>query len=167
MKVILLFISLFLSSSFAIEKSSDDPVLEFEKYLRDHFESYKINSRERVTKLGGGWVKEQYSLEGEYSYDVQTTNSLISPYKGICEFTLKRSYTDFHKSKESALLDNKFINSDEKKHRHNYLFQKGKWIVSERKNKGYSKWYDCNEIIQSGENKNTTNIHGCWENKDI
>src|SRR5690554_4483091 len=129
MKVVLAFIIVFLSSSFAIEKSSDDPVLEFEKLLSEHFESYKIDPREGVAKLGGGWVKEQYSFEGEYSYDIQTTNSLISPYKGICEFTLKRSYTDFHKSKEDALLDKKFINSDEKIHRHYYLFQKGKWVV--------------------------------------
>ncbi|MGE5945058.1 MAG: hypothetical protein ACM31G_12055 [Flavobacteriales bacterium] len=157
--IILIFSILF----FSIDQN--EAVIQFENKLEEHFKSYANNPREGVTKLGGGWVKEKHSVEDKYSYDVQETNSLVSPYKGICEFIVVRSYSDFHKTKEEAESDNEFIKFDKNTHLHKYLYQKGKWVVSERQNKSdYSRWYDCNEIIMEGENKNSTDIHGCWEN---
>ena len=165
LKVFLLITILMISLlSFADQNSDANCVLDFEKRLEKHFKSYETNPRESVMMLGAGWVKKRYCLSGEYNYDVQRTNSLISPYTAICEFNLKRSYTDFHKTKEEAQKDNNFINSDETLHRHTYLFQKGKWNVSKRENATpFGDWFDCNEVIQSGENKGLTNIHGCWE----
>ena len=57
-----------------------------------------------VTKLRGGCVKELHRIEKNYSSEVQKTNSLVSPYIGICEFIIIRSFTDFHKTKEAAEL---------------------------------------------------------------
>lgn len=36
------------------------PAKIFKEYIAKHINSYKINKRERVTLLGGGWVKVQY-----------------------------------------------------------------------------------------------------------
>ena len=143
--------------------SRNEAVLKFEKLLENHFQSYKTNQREKLTKLGGGWVKEHYSLDGEYKYDVQTTNSLITPYTGTCEFNLKRQYTKFHQTKDEAQNDFDFVNSDLKLHNHFYSYTKEKWIISKRENEGYKKWYNCNEKILDGENKDSENINGCWE----
>ncbi|HSP83784.1 MAG TPA: hypothetical protein VLN72_08620 [Gillisia sp.] len=143
----------------------NNPVLEFRNKLEYLFKSYDNNPGVEVKKLSGGWVKEYYRIEGNYSYDVQKTKSLVSLYKGICEFIIIRSFTDHHKSKEAAESDNDFSNSCEISHRHIYLYQNGKWVVSERKNKSnYTSWYDCNEAITLGENENSTNIQGCWDN---
>lgn len=163
MKILLPSIML-LFSVLLISNDKNEVVEQFENSLKEHFMSYENDPRIQITKLGGGWVKEKHSIENDYSYDVQETNSLISPYKGVCEFTIIRSFTDFHGTKEAAKADNNFIKSNKKTHLHQYLYQKGKWVVSSRKNKGdFGSWFDCNEIIQTGENKNTTDLHGCWE----
>jgi hypothetical protein len=147
-------------SSFKLN-NNEDIVASFENLLKNHFDSYISNPREKTDQLGGGWVQAKYKLSGEYKYDVQQTSSLVSPYTGYCEFSLKRSYTDFHKTKDDALLDTIFIKSDEVIHKHYYSYQKGKWKISKREHKGYTGWYDCNEVLKKD---NSSNIHGCWEN---
>ncbi len=37
-----------------------DPVKSFKDFLTNHFESYKTDRREQLSKLGGGWVKEYF-----------------------------------------------------------------------------------------------------------
>ena len=160
MKKILPLTLWFILMSFSID---NEVVTKFEKLLNNHFESYKINPREKISKLGGGWVKERYSLDGEYKYDVQTSNSLVSPYVGYCEFKLKREFTNFHQSSYEAKNDFDFVNSDTKTHKHFYSYTKEKWNITKRENEGYKSWYDCNEKILSGENIDSENIHGCWE----
>lgn len=160
MKKILSLGILFILMSFS---NNNEVVSKFEKLLKTHFESYKTNPREKITKLGGGWAKVRYSLDGEYKYDVQTSNSLISPYVGNCEFKLKREYTKFHQTKEEAKSDSEFVNSDALLHKHYYSYTKEKWNITKRENEGYKSWYDCNEKISIGENQGSENIHGCWE----
>jgi len=163
----IIFISLLILGSFSFKLNDrEDVVTSFENLLKKYFKSYETNPRERVSELGGGWVKQRYKQDGEYKYDVQQTNSLISPYTAYCEFSLKRLRTEFHKTKEGAQLDTVLTKSDLRLHKHYYSYQKGKWIVSKRQNKVRDEWYDCNEVISQGENKGETNIHGCWEDND-
>ncbi len=143
--------------------SEADPVKSFKTYITKHFESYKVDNRERLAKLGGGWAMQYYEPSEEYNIDVQTTNSLISPFIGICEFTLTRNYTGFHSSKEEAKKDGKFRKSDRRNHIHKYAFQEGKWVVTSRRSQKYDNSYDCNEAIKGGEQKGDTNHYGCWE----
>lgn len=153
-----------LLSSFQFE--NNDVVAKFEELLKDHFDSYTENPREQLALLGGGWVKERFSLEGKYEYDIKSSSSLISPYEGECIFILKKEFTKFHKSKEEALFDNEFTQETYTKHKHLYLYKKDKWIIDKRQNTSIGNtrgWYDCNEIIKSGEDEGKSNIHGCWE----
>jgi len=160
----LFFISFLLFNSYLFAQTDNDVVvIQFENLLKKHFESYKTNQREQVSKLGGGWVKLHYKLDGDYKYDIQNSNSLITPYIGSCEFTLKELRTGFHQTKEEAQLDTIFSQSVLGDHKHEYSYQKGKWIVSKRQNGKLENWYDCNEVITEGENKGATNIYGCWE----
>ena len=154
---------LFLNLTSIEAKSQVDVVSNFELQLENHFKSFKDNPRSRLVKLGGGWVREQFELNGEYKYDIQKTNSLISPYSAYCEFTLKRKFTEFHDSKEDAIIDLDYKKNDLKLHKHFYSYQKGKWVISKRENEGYFGWNSCNERILEGDNKGDNNIFGCWE----
>lgn len=160
---------------FLIDQEADDPVSMFKRYISKHLNSYSKNKRERMARLGGGWVKEYYEPEQGYSFDVQKTSSLVTPYTAFCEFVLVRHFTDFHTTRESAIQDSNFIKTDKLKHRHTYGFQEGKWIVTSRFHQMFipaqfkdistldEEWFDCNQVIPKGENKGATNIKGCWE----
>jgi hypothetical protein len=145
----------------------DDPIVNsFQKCISDFMASYQTNRHEHVTKLGGGWVKEIYRPIGEPSLDIKRTDSIMSPYLGICEFTLRREITAFHNTKEEAAQDNKFVQSDNATHRHRYAYQSGKWVPKTREywSKGGEHWYDCNEVIALGANAGERDAFGCWEN---
>jgi hypothetical protein len=165
-----LIIGLLLGAGLATETPARPPqenqvVSSFQKYIADFMASYQTDKRERVSKLGGGWAKEIYHPVGEPSLDIKKTDSLISPYVGICEFTLRREVTAFHKTKEEAFKDNTFVQSVDAHHRHRYAFQSGKWVpkVREYGSPGEDKWYDCNEVVSFGENAGEQNLFGCWE----
>jgi hypothetical protein len=115
--------------------------------------------------MGGGWVKEVYEADPDYKIDIQTTNSLITPYLGYCEFSLVRHHTSFHENKEDARKDDNFTESETVKHKHTYAFQDYKWIVKAREHywTAEEEWDDCNEVITTGENKGESDIFGCWE----
>ena len=163
MKISLPFNVLMISKLF-FTSDLNNPGIEFKSKLENLFNSYDNSSIEVVKKLSGGWVKEHHRIEGNYTCDVQKTKSLVSPYKGICEFIIIRSFTDFHETKEAAETDNYFLYSDKISHRDIYLYQKGKW-VSEGKNKSdYTSGYGCNEVITVGENKKSTDFQRCWDN---
>lgn len=170
-----------LSSICCAQEKTEDPVKSFKIYLAKHFESYKSDSREQITKLGGGWVKEYYEPNLNYKIDVQKTNSLITPFTGYCEFILIRHITDFHSSKEEASNDSIFTKSNERTHKHSYGFQEDKWVVTSRSNQdqelakivnpltkrsSFDTWGDCNEVIKLGSQKGETNIFGCWEKEE-
>lgn len=146
-------------------QSGNEIVTSFREYLARHLASYKTNNRQTVTLLGGGWVTEFYKPKDETAIDVQTTNSLVSPYLAVGEFNLVRYRTAFHKTKEEAAADNNYVANDETKHRHTYAYQDGKWVPKTRQNylAILNSWSDCNEVIKTGPNIGATNIHGCWE----
>ncbi|MCH7826463.1 MAG: hypothetical protein IIC75_00580 [Bacteroidetes bacterium] len=163
--VILISLTLFQSTerieAFTVENIN--PIKIFKEFIAKHIDSYKNDKRENVTLLGGGWVNLKYEPKKSYKLDAFKSDSLKNPYIGVCEFTLTRYYTAFHKNKKDAIWDKKFIKSSETVHRHHYTFKKNKWIINFREHKGYSSWYDCNQIIESGPLKGRSNIYGCWE----
>jgi hypothetical protein len=112
----------------------------------------------------GGWAKWSFEPVGPPNIDVRKSDSLISPYTGVCEFTLAKYYTALHKSAEEARADDKFVGEEESKHRHTYAFQDGHWVPTLRQYY-YSvldKWYDCDECnVRTGEPFG--DIDGCWE----
>jgi hypothetical protein len=145
-------------------------VSSFQKYVEDFMASYQTNSRERVTELGGGWVKEIYRTIGKPSIDVKKTDSLMSPYVGICAFTLRSDRTAFYKTKEEAAKDNKFVESTDCDHRHRYAYKSEKWVSTTREYHtrvdariDSGEWYDCNEVVDSGGNAGVQDLFGCWE----
>ncbi len=144
-----------------------DPISSFKELITNHLNSYKNDKREKIVLLGGGWVKEYYDPENDYKIDIQKTNSLITPNTGYFEFTLTRHYTAFHKNKNDAMNDTIYLKSDKTIHKHRYGFQENKWVVTSREHQRIDSllpdWYDCNEILQEGEQKGMSNIEGCWE----
>jgi len=87
----------------ADEKAEREAVVSsFKQYIRDYMDSYKTDKRERVNRLGGGWAKEYFAPDSHYGIDVKATDSLISPYSGVCEFTMTRRWTAYHATKEDA-----------------------------------------------------------------
>jgi hypothetical protein len=128
--VILLMPSIFIGD----EKADQDGVKAFKQYVSGYMTSYETDKREQVVKLGGGWVKMRFEPVGVPNIDVRKTDSLISPYIGVCEFTLARHYTAFHPSREAAQADDQLVNGGETKHKHTYAFQDGHWVPTLRQN---------------------------------
>src|SRR2546429_4555687 len=95
---------------------TSDPVSSFKELTARHIASYEINHRVSVGEYGGykhlnGTVeptryrREWFSAEPKYSVDVQSTNSLISPYIGIFEFKLHRYLSKMWDTKDGAEKD--------------------------------------------------------------
>jgi hypothetical protein len=160
-------------SSVCRAQSNDEKttVDSFKGYVQRHFESYKTNRRERVTKLNAGWAKEYFEPDiTSAEIDVQRTTSLISPYTGKLEFRIIRHFTAFHQSREEALADTAFPKTDVVSHIHNYAYQDGRWVPKVRQH-----WmglfdgrrlYDCTEVITTGPDAGETDIIGCMEEYD-
>ena len=145
------------------KQSEEEQLTEkFKELVTEHLESYKTDNRQSLGLLGGGWVKKEYNVIAS-SYDIQKTNSVVSPYVGICKFTLQRSYSDFFDTKEAALQADNLTQQDSREHIHKYSYQDNRWIITERNNVGSYGLTDCDEVISEGEAKGTDNIYGCWE----
>ncbi len=140
-------------------------VASFKAYTAKHTASYRTDRRPRVSKLGGGWAKLSYEAKPDYTIDVRATDSLISPFIGICEFMLIESRSELFSTRRDAESASVLGNRREIKHRHTYAYQEGKWIPRTRQHHSpfLGEWFDCNEVISEGENKGETNIMGCFE----
>jgi hypothetical protein len=143
----------------------DQVVISFQTYIGDFMTSYKTDRREHVSWVPLGWSRSYYQPIGAPEIDVKRTDSLVSPYVGICEFTLLRSTTAFHKTKEEAAKDDNFVDRQEMRHRHRYGYQGGKWAPRTREHVSpiTGKLSDCNEVIMIGKDAGADNIFGCWE----
>lgn len=144
---------------------SQQVVRQFEKYMKGHLKSYRKDNREKVSFYGRGWAKEVFESVPEYTFDIQRTTSLVSPFIGVCEFSLVEKRTAFHTSREEAAEDNAFVELETVRHRHTYSFQGKKWVVVSRQHYSnlFAEWFDCNETITEGANKGLTNLTGCHE----
>lgn len=146
------------------QSERDAVVKSFKEYIKGYMQSYETDERQRTEKLGGGWAKLEFRPEPDYKIDVTATNSLLSPYAGVCEFTMVRRWTDFHATKEEADKDGNLIHSSSMKHRHTYAFQDGRWVPTLRQNHEsfLNKWFNCDACnVKTGEPLDDP--EGCWE----
>ncbi len=159
-----------LAGSLCFAQSDDKQVVDsFKGYMQHHFDSYKTNRRERVTLLGGGWVKEYYEPDASSAtFDVQRTSSLVSPYLGKLNFRLRAHYTAFHKTREEAAGDSNFTQVSSTLHMHTYAYQDGKWVPQARKHAGVpgTTEYACDEVVRVGPDAGQLDIYGCLEEYD-
>jgi hypothetical protein len=101
----------------------------FNVYVRNYLDTYRADRHERVAFLGGGWVKEYFEVDStSEKVDVQESDSTTYPYIGQLDFQMIRHYTAFHHQRGSALTDDTFTQAEVTPHRHNYIYQDGKWI---------------------------------------
>ena len=148
-------------------------VSSFKDLAAHHIASYDRNQHARVRLLkskGNRWVRQWYTAEPNYSVDVQTTTSLVSPYIGIFQFTLRCHWSADWATREEAERD---TTSKEEcfpnVHRHTFAFQDGKWVPTERKSHVWGTVHngwtdpsynrDCDEPSEDG----TTDVFGCVE----
>lgn len=61
--------------------------------------------REVVGQFKKEWVKEAWGPPKDVKVDVEKTNSVVHPYRGIVEFSLVMSYGPHRKTKEKAAGD--------------------------------------------------------------
>lgn len=129
----------------ASAQSDADVVKSFKAYVADYVASYKTNRREHVVETSGGWSRQYFEVDPEFSIDVRKTDSLISPYLGVAEFLLTMHYTAFHKTQAESEADHSFVQSMSMKHRHTYAYQDGAWALKSREeyNSTLGGWYDC------------------------
>jgi hypothetical protein len=121
-----------------LAQSDSDVVTSFKGYVADYVEGYKTDRREQIVQSGdamgqpvpGEWHKESFDAPQSVNIDVQKTNSLVSPYIGVLEFSLTEHNTAIHKSKDDAENDSNFIQVLVFQHRHTYAFQDGVWVPS-------------------------------------
>lgn len=131
-----------------------------------HMTSYATDHRSTVSMFGEGkWVRSWYDLDPAYSFDVQSTNSIVSPYTGFVEFTLTMNLSDAFPTREEVPQDAPKTRSRLAKHKHVYAYQDGQWVSTSRQHFDLTlgKWFDCNEVIESGANKGNTDLFGCFE----
>jgi hypothetical protein len=149
----------------ATQQSSPEIVTPFKEIAAKHIASYQTNHRVSPFKTGDPnhlvWRKEWFDAEPKYSVDVQSTNSLVSPYVGIFEFTLRRYLTKAWDTKEEAEKDTASTEVLLVKHKHIFAYQDRKWVPTDRKHyhEFLKEWFDCDEVLPDGK----TNIFGCLE----
>ncbi|TCL32201.1 hypothetical protein EV210_12321 [Anaerospora hongkongensis] len=171
---ILLALFICFNINLAFASTEQDILAEFKQLAKAHMESYKTDSREKITfapkeTIPGTkfitearWIKDKYIVHEDYKIDVQKTNSLVSPYIGVLVFKLDRYVVTSYISKEDAEkkeyppIDLRW----QTEHKHTYAFQDGKWITTERKSR-YPLMYDVPSMQEwkSCESDNTS----CFE----
>ena len=144
-----------------LAQSDSDVVTSFKRYVADYVESYKTDRREQIVQSGDAlgqpvpeWHKESFDAPQNVNLDVQKTNSLVSPYIGVLEFSQTEHSTAIHTSKDDAEKDGNFIKILVLQHRHTYAFQDGVWVPKSRQNHIPSletQWDECRRR------------DGCWE----
>ena len=121
--------------------ANEEVVSSFKALVNAHINSYESDDRLGIYQWPNKeWGRGRYAVNKEsVRYDVKTTDSLVSPYKGILEFTVVKSTSKKSgKTKEDVEGDWPIDNTFEVEHRHSYLYSEGEWRVSERK----CKWFD-------------------------
>jgi hypothetical protein len=101
----------------------------FNIYVHNYLDAYHTDPHQRIAFLGGGWVKEYFEVDStSEKLDVQNSESAAYPYIGEVDFQMVRHYTAFHHQRTDAVTDSTFTQTEVTPHRHNYIYQDGKWI---------------------------------------
>jgi predicted choloylglycine hydrolase len=129
---------------------------DFENFVAKHISTYQTDNREYTTNRGKDWFYSYYDCLPQYSYDLVSTNSLVTPFRGYLEFTLFKWQSNPCVSEEEAENDSSISVYEERTHKHWYGYQNDNWVVLSRENKQTGgkddNWYECDR-----------KKHGCWE----
>ncbi len=156
--------------SFAGAQIAEQKALEsFKSLVRRHVDSYKPDGREHITKLGGGWAKEQFIIDSP-KFDVEKTSSLVSPFVGTLTFTLIRRTTAFHSTEDEAAADTVVTYEDRTIHKHVFAYQEDQWQPTSRQYRhvggSLDGDYPCDELLLKKDKPSEKDIHGCLEEFD-
>jgi len=157
---ILFFIWLFETVIIAQPNNYEAKLLtEFENFVAKHIGTYQSDNREFTANRGEDWFYSYYECLPQYNYDLVSTNSLVTPFRGYIEFILFKWQSNPNNSKEEAENDTSISVYEERTHKHWYGHQNNNWVVLSRENKltgaKDDKWYECDR-----------RKHGCWEYKE-
>lgn len=146
--------------------SQQEAQTSFNDFFADYLTRFNTSTTIRITKLGGGWVRERVGSPS----DVRKGTVLVLPgpsstYHADAEFTLVKTYTDFHDAQDGARHDNSFVGTKETRHWHKYEMHEGQWSATSRRHRSErtGRWADCNEVIRAGPNAGQRDLWGCWE----
>jgi hypothetical protein len=134
--VICVYVSFFLGCGTAT-KSNPDPVVSFKRVVENGINRASDGVTCRTTELGLKesspslpWVKTHHKLVDPL-YDVQKTDSLVSPY--VAKLTVKANpaYSRDYASKPEAEASNEFprVESYTRNYEFNYAHQDGAWVL--------------------------------------
>lgn len=97
----------------------------------------------KYTQRPESWIKYSGIVDPNYKYDVQKTNSLVSPYIGTLEVTYKTVvYKDFP-TKEAAEATNDIVRYTPVVYKFIVAYQDDKWVVTDAKkyNSVLGEWF--------------------------
>jgi hypothetical protein len=115
---------------FYAQTNEDAALTSFKALVNRHIDSYKPNGRISVRKGTDGWIRERFVLDtASVTFDVERTNSLVSPYVGTLSFTLAQAVTPQHKMEAEAAADNFMVLDavDTTTHKHAFSYQDQQW----------------------------------------
>ena len=160
---LLLFLVISFNTGLVFAATEQEVVDEFKQLAKEHIESFKADN-EKITFMPretfgrsnytaeARWIKDKYIIHNDYQFDVQKTNSLISPYTGVLIFKLDRYVVLSYISKDDVEKNDyePFNLNNQTEHKHTYAFQDGKWVVKERQQhdplstlSGMHEWRNC------------------------
>ncbi|MBP2657786.1 MAG: hypothetical protein H6Q69_818 [Firmicutes bacterium] len=120
------------TSAFAVP-DEEMAITSFKETIQKHLHSYQDDPRIIVFSVSTDtkWLKSKCDIPYDYSYDIQKTNSIITPYTGYLIYKMRVLTTDNQTTKEAAEACNTFNNNDDNlfiKYRILFSYQDNKWI---------------------------------------
>ena len=118
------------------QTQSNDPKQQFINYIEDFLYREHYDGNAWQIKSGAykdKWYKFRMITDKDYSYDIQKTDSIVSPYEAIVTFTLKTEKTNIYNTKNEAEADNNYKSDSNdmfyiSKYKYHYAYQDGKWM---------------------------------------
>ena len=154
MRIIILLLVLFLFMPTVYCSPSESSVLSsFQTIVTKYLESIESDSRilvyyvepNSLIKSTGGWIKSKCSI-AESSFDVQKTNSLVSPFIGIINYKLYIHTTKYNLTQEKAKEDDNFNNPGRPYAvRVHFAYQSEKWVPTKYACAYDEEWFEIKE----------------------
>lgn len=143
-------------------------VSSFEEVIQQHINSYQDDPRTMVyyvpgdteyIQIKGGWRKSKCTVSNDYTYDIQKTNSIITPYTSTLTYKMKILVTNAQASKAAAEACETF-NDDHypNEYRITFSYQHNQWVPKKYEERSLSplldnQWSDINETSDNTQYK--------------
>jgi len=135
----------------AKSSQSSDPKTQFVSHVE---KLLSMNSDVSPIKFGAGWAKRKYIALPDYSYDIQKTDSLVSPYTAVLNFSTKGYKTNLYNTEEEALQDKVFNPIQSQfgivKYRYHYAYQDNQWVFKFAEKYVIDSWDELNSFEEDG-----------------